>query len=238
MILLPAGLGLVAAASSGGLTGLKSGLMHWWSLDEASGTRADSHGGKSFNTIVGTVTGAAGKINNGASASSGSYMQCAGIDLSSGDFTIAGVFKTAAANYGIFSRNGTGASIDRQYLILLEGGVFYFGVSTDGATNAAVVSVGSGLNNGALHDYIVWRDTGANTINAQLNGGSVVSAALSGATVLYHSTNPGTTMHGVGTGTYVNGGLNDETGVWSRTLTGAERSTLRNGGAWLNYASL
>lgn len=227
-------------AGGSGATGIKVGLVSWWDLEEASGTRADAHGSKPL-TPVGTVGNVAAKNGNGSNASAGGYLGSSGsVSLHSGDFTIAGVFKTSQGQSGIISRNGTSAAIDRQFLIALDNpsGTFYFGVSTNGTSNAALLTGSSGYNNGNLHTFICWRDTAANTINASVDGGATVSTAMTGATSLYNATDPGWTLHGIGTGTYVNGSVMDSVGIWSRMLTGTERSNLYNSGSWQNYAGL
>lgn len=218
--------------------GLLAGLYHWWALEEASGARADSHGSKPL-TPSGTVGNVAARIGNGSNASPSGFLQSSGsTSLASGDFTVAGVFKTSASNYGIISRNGSVVSSYRQWLVTIEGGVLYFAVSTNGNSNAASVGVGSGLNNGTLHDFIVWRDTVGDKIWIQLDGGTPVSAAMTGATSLYSATDPGFTLHGIGSATYVGGGVCDEIGIWGRMLSADERSWLRNSGSWRGYADL
>jgi len=54
-----------------------TGLVAWWSLDEASGNRADSHGGNTL-TDNNTVGYAAGKVGNAADFESGDseYLLC------------------------------------------------------------------------------------------------------------------------------------------------------------------
>jgi hypothetical protein len=227
---------------SSGATGIKVGLQSWWGLEESSGNRADAHGTR---TLIpsGTVGSVAARVGNGSNSSASGYLQTnAGVtpspSIAASDFTIAGVFKTSASNYGVISRNGALAGSQRQFLVTVESGVLYFAVSVGGATNSAVVGVGSGLNDGNLHDFIAWRDTAANTINIQLDGGTPASVSFSGASTLYTAVDPGITLHGIGSGTYVAGGVADETGIWGRMLTSTERTALRNGGAWRNYAGL
>ena len=226
-------------AGGGGVPGgIKSGLLHYWELEESSGNRADSHGSLSLSPS-GSVGRESAKIGFGSSATTSSYLRnAASPDLSATDFTIAGVFATLQSNYGIVSRNGSSAASQRQFLVTLEGGVLFFAVSTSGTSNAASVSAGSGLSSGALHDFIAWRDRADNKIWLQLNGGTPVSATFSGSSNLYNAVDPGITLHGIGTGTYVGGGVCDQIGIWNRMLTSTERTALRNGGTWRSYADL
>lgn len=224
-------------ASSHGGSNLRSGMLHWWALGEASGNRADSHGSLGL-VASGTVTNAPAAIGNGSSTSSSASNRLNSTtsdNLSSTSFTVAGVFKTSNANYGIVCRNSQStAAASRQWLALIESGVFYFTVSTSGTTNAAQVTAGSGLGDNGLHTFIAWRDTAAGTINAQIDGGAVQSTAFSGATALYSAVDPGYTMHAIGN--IYPGGVNDEIAIWNRVLTADERTWLHNGGAWRAYA--
>lgn len=227
------------------VTGIKVGLQSWWDLDEASGNRADAHGTRTMFEHPGSISSVAARVGNGSNAASGQYLQtnapaAPSPSIATGDFTIAGVFKTSNSQYGIISRNGSSAGSDRQFFVNLDNptGTAYFAVSTNGTSNAALVTGPAGLNDGNLHDYIAWRDTAGNTINLQIDGGTVFSATFSGATAIYSTTDPGIILHGIGSSTYVTGGVADATGIWNRMLTSTERTNLRNGGAWRSYAGL
>ena len=225
--------------TSGGTT-LKTGLVAWWDLEEASGTRADAHGSWPLS-VAGTMTNAAARTGNGSvSAGSGSYLQnqVNPPNFSTGDFTVAGLFKTAASNYGIIGIQDNNGTSGRQWIILLSGGAFYVGVSSDGSTHVANISTGTGWNDNVLHDYIAWRDTAANLLCCSIDGGSTVSVALSGSTALKSPANV-LTLHGLGgAAIYNDAGTADATALWNRMLTPTERSDLRNGGAWRSYATL
>lgn len=225
--------------AAGGGSVLKTNLLHWWSLDETSGNRADSHGSLAM-VPAGTVSAVSALVGNGSSTPSSvsNYLgTTTSDDLSATDFTIAGVFKTSNASYGIINRNNkASASADRQWLVLIEGGAFYLSVSTDGTGSTAFAGSGTGLGNGALHTFFAWRDRTANTINVQVDGGTVASTSLSGATNLYNSTDPGYSMHIVGN--VYPGGVNDEIAIWNRVLTSDERAWIHNSGAWRSYADL
>lgn len=228
-----------AVSGGGPVTTLTAGLAHWWDLGEASGTRSDAVGSMHL-TPTGTVSQVSARNGSGASAALGAYLSRAtSPDLASGDFTIAGVFRTSQANAGFISRqNPEGSATTRQFLVTLEGGVCYLSVSTNGSSNAAIVGAGSGLNDDSLHDFIAWRDTTAGTINLQVDGGTVQSAAFSGASSLYSSGATPLFLHSIGAVIYTGGSVLDSMGVWGRMLTPTERSDLRNGGAWRAFADL
>lgn len=237
--MIPLGI-LAAARRAGGATGIKAGMISWYDLEEASGPRADAHGSRPLFP-VGTVGRFAARNGFGSYAAAGGYLQTSGSEsFATGDFTIAGVFKSSQPQYGIISRNGPFAASDRQWLVALDNpsGTFYFAVSTNGTSNAQIIAGPSGCDDDVLHDYFCWRDTAGDTINLQVDGGSVVSVAFDGGITLYSASDPGITLHGIGAGTYVTGGGADSAGLWKRMLTPTERASLRNGGAWRSYAEL
>lgn len=57
---------VIAAVAGGGNDPVFNSLTHYWSLDESSGTRADSKGSINVNQTGGTVVSAAGKNSNAA----------------------------------------------------------------------------------------------------------------------------------------------------------------------------
>lgn len=226
---------LLASAS----TSLKVGLLSWWELDEASGNRLDSVGGRTM-VPTGTVTSVTGLVGNATQTAASSYLRTANSpNLANGDFTLAGVFKTSNANMGVLCRNGDPIGTGRQFLTLVESGIFYFVVSTDGTSSTYIATGPSGVNDGNFHNYIAWRNTAANTINLQIDGGSINTAAVSGSTSLFNGSDPGITLSGVGSdGAYLTGGVHDATGVWGRMISSTERAFLQNGGAWRAFAEL
>lgn len=226
---------LLASAS----TSLKVGLLDWWELDEASGDRLDSIGGRSM-VPTGTVTQVAAVVGDGVQTAAGAYLKTANSpNLATGEFTVAGVFKTSNADMGVIGRNGTPVGTGRQWIMLVEAGVFYLVASTDGTSSTHVVTGPSSINDGNFHDYIAWRDPTANTINLEFDGGSVISTALTGSTPLFSGSDPGITLSGVGTDVaYLTGGVHDAVGIWGRMLSSTERAFLRNGGAWRSFAAL
>lgn len=229
-----------AGGGSGPAFDLKAGLVAWWDLEEASSTRVDSHGSYHLSPTDPSLGRALALVGYGSDAPSTRILtRISSPNLATGDFTIAGVFKTTASNSGIISRqNSTGVATERQYLVTLEGGVLKVGISTNGNSNAVVTSTGTGLNDGNLHRYIAWRDTTANTLNIEVDNGTVASSSFTGSTALYSATDPGLFLHGIGSGTYANGSVLDEIGIWTRMLSADERSWLHNGGAWRSYADL
>jgi hypothetical protein len=225
------------AAGSG--TTLKTGLLSWHDLEEASGMRASAHGSYALSP-TGTVGRSSMRTGYGSSAATGAYLsRVTSPDLSAGDFTIAGVFRTTNSEAGFVSRqSASGSTSARQYLVTLEGGSVKLGASVNGVSNAVVVSSTGGFNDGVLHDFIAWRDTAASNFCVQVDGGTIFTSGYSGSVALYNATDPGLFFHSIGAEIYVGGSDLDAVGIWGRMLSTAERATLRNGGSWRAYADL
>lgn len=218
-------------------------LISWWSLDEESGTRNDSHGTNHL-TDVNTVLYAAGKQGNAADfeVSNFEYLTIASnatLQMGDIDFTIAFWMNLESTGSRTFVSKYDTAAGKREYLVLFEGGELRFGVSADGN---AVVTLDWGPTPSLATWYFVvaWHDATANTINIQVNDGTPTSAAHSTGL----STGTGTFMLGAlslsGTPytVYMHDGLLDEVSIWKRVLTDEERTWLFNSGDGRAYSEL
>lgn len=232
-----------AATTGSGLLpeSLNNNLEAFWRLEETSGTRFDYFGSNDL-TDNNTVTRGTGKIGYGAEFSVGNkeYLSINdNPDLSSGDidFTIAGwVYLHDNSNYRfILSKGTTGDNKDNEYQLFYTkwGGAntFAFDVG-NGSTSGEVTSTSFGHPSLDTWYYIVaWHDASANTINIQVNNGTVDSASYSSGAFdsegvfrfgQYAGSDPGTT--------YYWDGMLDGFGFWKRVLTIDERNALYNSG--------
>lgn len=181
------GLSEVNGQSLATSNGLLTGLQSYWKLDEASGNALDAHGSNALtnNNSVGTTTGLLNGCRTFASASLRYFSLADNASISTGDvsFAFAGwVYQTAATSQVIVSKwqnDGT----NREYLLDTGGNSgtqFRFIVYSDGSTSASVVA--SNFGNIPLNTWcfvIAWHDATANTINLQVNNGTVNSTAHS-----------------------------------------------------------
>jgi hypothetical protein len=221
-----------------GGTTLVDGLVHWYGLEESTGARLDAVGTCDLTPSGGTPTAVTTPIGTGVSIPSGAFIAgSSGLaPLADSDFTIAGFFTGAGATTGIFARGGN--TSNRQLWILTEGGNFIMTASTNGTSNAAVVSI-AGVNPATPHFFFAWRDRTAGTINLQIDMGTPVSAALAGTASLYNVAGISQLIGALGTdGVYNGGTVGDDMGVWNRALTAEERELLYNGGAWRSFSEL
>ena len=81
---------------------------------------------------------------------------------------------------------------------------------------------------------MAWLDAGANTLNIQVNNGTIDSAAQT------ITPGDGAAEFEMGADRSINfmNGRIDSCSIWKRVLTPAERTTLWNGGAGLDYPFL
>lgn len=208
-------------------------LISHWKLDEASGTRADSHGTNDL-TDVNSVGSDVGIIDDAAvfiAADEKSLFHADNADLSMGDidFTIAGwIWFDALLGTGLMGKWGPTAL---EYILYFDGSNFRFYVTNDGATPVSVTDPTS-IVDAQWYFFCAWHDAGANTINISIDDGTPTSAAHSGGVF-------------AGNADFFLGrdenGLSwadcrmDSVSIWKRKLTSAEITQLHNAGAGLDY---
>ncbi len=210
--------------------GFRQGLVHRWSLDEESGTRADSIGGADL-TENGTVTYAAGKNGNAAHWDR---------PKSTSNFLASAV--TWAPNpatgftFAIWVKPD-GAADSGEGLIVLPGEFRLTRLADERSywynynTSAGVRAIAGG---DILQDQwslvVAWYDPATDQHHVQVNGGTVANSAVGTPTNSAAIFNLGNQP-----GTYPFAGELDEPMVWDRTLTVAERAALYAAGAGRFY---
>jgi hypothetical protein len=219
-------------------------LVSYWKMDEASGGELDVHGSNDL-AQSGSIGSVAGKIGTARDFAGGNYFGSSdNADLSTGDidFTFSGWFKldtqgTAPDGARVIlskSNNTSGSFANQEYTIMVyNDGNIYFTVSS-GAANVDVV--GGAISTGVWYFFVAWHDSVANTVNIQINNGTVnsVSWANGGSDTAFPLEFGRGIGVGVGGGRYMDG-LIDEVGFWKRVLTSQERTDLYNTGNGLSY---
>lgn len=164
-------------------------LVAFWSLEEASGSRADAHGSNTL-TDNNTVTQNPGKVGNAAqfTATNGEYLSIAdnaALSMGDIDFTIAAwVYLDTKDNRVIAAKYRTSTN-QREYLLYYaasDGATqrFVFLVSPNGTATTAVIANNFGEpSTGTWYFVVAWHNATANTINIQVNNGTANSAAHS-----------------------------------------------------------
>lgn len=222
--------------------GLLNALVAYWKLDETTGTRNDSHSSNHLadNGSVGYDTG---KISNAAVFAAGKYLSLddnAALSAGDIDFTwSAWVYATSKPAY--FSRiiSKRSAATNACYDISWEVDIdrLAFAIFSSGGTFAITKATTFGslpLNTWCW--LCAWHDSVGNTVNIQINNGTVNSVAT--GTVV---PNNSTAQFRIGdlqqTGSREWVGRIDEVGFWKRVLSADDRTALYNAGAGLAYAN-
>ena len=221
---------------------IKTDLVSWWTLNEASGTRADSHDDNDL-TDNNTVGSAAGKVGNAADleASSSEYLSHASnASLVTGDidWTFACWIRAESlSSFPIVASKGWGGDPPREWVLFCNTGAsnkLHFEVE-DGDGLAMSVESTDSITTNTWYFVVVQHDAGANEISVSINAGTPDTAA--------HST-------GVreGSADFVIGaspsqslfwdGLIDEVGFWKRILSADEIEWLYNDGNGRGYSEL
>lgn len=208
---------------------LTDNLQAYYKLDESSGNASDSSGNGNTATNVNSTAYSSGKINNGASL----------VAASSNHFTIADAASVRVVNGWTVSFWIKPTSLVNGYVLNCRSGENGWGIGTDTSGHILVYS-GSGafgnttstatMSTGTWYHVVV--DFEGTSTKLYINGS--LDSTLSNANI----TNPNTTVYmgrkATSADTYQDGIL-DEVGIWSRALSGAEVTSLYNGGAGFQY---
>lgn len=223
---------------------LTDGLIAYWKLEEAGGARDDQKGPHDL-ADVNTVTQAGGKKSQAAkfTRANAEYLSIAdNADLSTGDidFTIAAwVYLDSAADdsvLGVLAKDDSTTNREYHLALLKVSGTnsfVRFRVFANASTSGFVNSSVNPLATGTWYLLVAWHDSVNNTVNIQINNGTVDSTSYSSGG------NDSITRFDIGLShqdgsSFWNGRI-DETGFWKRVLTAQERADLYNSGAGNTY---
>lgn len=215
-------------------------LVSVWELEEASGTRNDSHGTNHL-TDVNTVTQGTGKVNNCATFTAANFEQLqittnSSLEVS-GSFTIAAWVKLATlATSGVAAKWSIGGS-EEYYLAYAHGYGWNFAVRDSGNTTTSSVIHASGVASTGTWYFItgIYDQTGP-TIYVNVNAGTRSSAA-GPATARTSDRNFSLGSFEDPVDLPLNGDL-DQVVFFKRAITTGEETTLYNGGNGLSYAAM
>lgn len=215
---------------------LTDNLIAHWKLNEASGTRNDSHGSNHL-TDNNTVASAVGKLGDAADfeLDNSEYLSIAdNANLSLGadsDFTWAGWVNPESLVTGAIFSKRTGTNEATEYsLFLINTGTFRFDVG-----NGSTFQTRSGgtVTAGNWFFFVCWHSSADNKIYLQVNNGTPAESVWNGGTQ--------DTTSELHVGKIPNAssayfdGLIDSLSFWKRVLTSDERTELYNSGNGLDY---
>lgn len=226
-------------ASTGTATTFNTALTSWWTLNEGSGSRADSRGSNNL-TDTNTVASIAGKQANAANftgSSSEKLNRSDNSSLSAGDVDFlfcAWIYPTLnnAARQTIINKGSTGTGEYRLEIDWTTSKI-YWSVWNSGGTLTEVASTGT-ITTNTWYFVCAWHDSVGNVIGVSVNG---VEATAAHSTGVRDST--GNFCLGArDTDRYYTGYI-DEVGYWDAYLPSAhERRWLYNKGAGRVYADV
>jgi len=219
-------------------------LVSYWELEEASGTRVDSHSTNNL-TDINTVTQDTSGIQGNAAkftAVNSEYLEITnasqtGLDVTT-DFSISLWVKLTTLpsvdNELVNKAFGTGDSGYRLFMTNDNKLRLYYWNATADTTDisASAFFVSADVGNW-VHILVTVNLTGS--IIMYRNGASVsITADTARATTILAATNPFRLGSHHGPGAYLNGAL-DEVGLWTKILTPSDVATLYNGGIGIPY---
>ena len=218
---------------------LLSGLISYWKLEEASGTRNDSHSTNHL-TDNNTVTQAVGKVGNAAqftaanseslSCASNASLQCGDID-----FTVVAwvYFDSIASQNAIVSRQGQEYLLDCSSTFSNK---FVFRVYQGaGATEKTAVSNTFGAASTGTWYFLIGQHDAANDLaGISVNNGALDTVATGGALSAATAANLRIGARDAINQRFITGRV-DEVGFWKRLLTSDEKAHLYNSGNGRSY---
>jgi hypothetical protein len=239
------------AAAAPAASPLLTDLVAYWNLDEASGTRADSHTNGldlTDNNTVGSGLGVDG-VSTAADfvAANSEYLSrahSAALNPTfAAGFTVGFWFRpSAATSYGTFlAKNaGAGGPPQRQYGIFRDdvSNALYADIADDSGGSALQSGVGS-VPVGSWTYVLMWFDPADDKTHIQCNNGTVLDSAGTLASLMTDA--DGDLVFGgagAGGGGYSSGRMQG-VGLWGRVLTADERTWLyQSGTAARTYAEV
>ena len=219
---------------------LTDNLIAHYKMDAASGGETDVHGNNDLtdNNTVGSGTG---KLDGARDfeASNNESLHCTdNADLSTGDidWTVACWVNIESITTGTIVQKAAVSDLEYELRLMNSaGGLFNLRVSS-GFNFANLTSVSATkFGNPSLATWyflVAWHDSVNNTINIQINNGTVDSASYT------HGTYNSSAEFRIGSYAVYSeafDGLIDSVSFWKRLLTADERTQLYNSGNGLDY---
>lgn len=219
---------------------LTTDLVSYWELEEASGTRTDSHAGNDLtdNNTVGSDTG---KQGDGADfeSSNSEFLDIAdgtqsGLNIT-GDLSLALWYKfETVQNTGFVGRYYTSGN-NRSFLFAYSSGlVAYLSSNGSSATNKSVSWTPS---TGTWYHLAMTYDASAGSVKFYVNGSQQGATQTGFPTSLYDGSADFQLggFNAQSTPSWTPDGVMDEVGVWSRVLSDESIGDLYNSGTGIPY---
>lgn len=216
---------------------MTASLISYWEMEEASGTRADSHGSNDL-TDNNTVTQNTGKKGNAAefTGANNEYLSLADNDSISysGDFSCAFWFYwSSGANPRLIGKFGGFADAEWEARIQFTStNILRFATYNSGGTTFNLDGAAVGGSTWTLG--ILTYTAATRTMTVSVNAGTRATRTITGDI----GNEPGAFAIGSAHGDSDLTGRMDEVGFWKRALSEAEEAWLYNAGAGRTYAEI
>jgi hypothetical protein len=240
LLLAVSGLTVRAAPRSVPTNPGTTNMVGWWSMDETSGNRADSHSNGLTLTDNNTVTYEAGKVSNAAVFTAANYeylnrASSSALQMGTSDITLCTWVKfTSTASSQMIVGKDDITSGTREFKLFISGATLTFYVF-DTTTGYDAVAWSSTSTTSTWYFVCGWTEKSASKIYISVNAGTPVSANL---TASRNGSGTGVFQIGGHANTYNLSGSIDETVYYKRTLTTDEIAWLYNSGSGRNYCGV
>jgi len=224
---------------------LATDLVSYWELEEASGTRVDSHGSNDL-TDVNTVGQAAGIQGDGADFENTNTEYLTITDASqtglglSGSLSISCWVKfestpSSGAGFGIVTKDNLTTASAYFLSVFNSSGTLYLYNQVNRTTSIIVQNFASWApSTGVWYHLVLTFNASTGALICYVNGSSYVTNTNASVTsVQNNSLNFSIGAHHTGTRPF--DGVIDEVGIWSRALSASDVTTLYNSGSGIPY---
>lgn len=218
---------------------LKTGLVSYWSLDEASGNAVDAHGSNDLtdNNAVGSAVGKVGNCRDFTAASDHSLSRASNSDLVTGDIDF-----TFACWVNLDDKTTTKDILGKwvspeEYIIvysLSSDRIAWLCENPSGTVTTSLANTFGAFTAGTWYFVVCYHDATNNEIGISVNGGPFDTAPHAGG--VRSGSGVFSIGHRTASATGKMDGKMDEVGFWKRLLSADEIATLYNSGNGLAYS--
>ena len=231
---------------------LPTNLVSYWELEEASGTRVDSHGSNDLtdNNTVTSATGLQGDAADFTKANSEdlsiSDASQTGLDFGATDFSFAGWINldslpSVSGRMGILGKSES-TDNQRNYAFLITDTdvarllTYQYGTTATYVQETADSATFVSDDIGSWVHIAVTFDISSRTTVIYKNGSSVASTRITGGTLtsLFAASTAPFELGDFNSGSEIDAQM-DEWGVWTKVLTQSEIDDLYNSGSGIPY---
>ncbi len=231
-----------AYAGYAGGNPLLTGMVDWWTLNEASGNRVGARNG-TIMAPTNNPLGVAGKIGNGCDfvRASSQYLSCinpAVLNAFTASFSVSmwcNADALGSEDNWFWMAEQTMGTPNYAGIRTLTGNQWQGAVLSDNLAESSATNTGTVIAATWIHTVLVY-SSATQTMTLYVNSVGASGSPMTGAAT---RAAPASFVLGsrLAGGQYVDG-IGDEVALWNRTLSQGEVNLLYNGGAGITYSNL